>query len=91
MEEAKERYLKASRKLHQTHNDYILLLNEAMNYEHHLRTTLLPGLLQYQQTVQQEAIDCWYPKDVPIIWIYVKDWHVAAPLALKPVTISFNV
>ncbi|EEC09615.1 tyrosine protein kinase, putative, partial [Ixodes scapularis] len=59
VEEAKERYLKASRKLHQTHNDYILLLNEAMNYEHHLRTTLLPGLLQYQQTVQQEAIDCW--------------------------------
>ncbi|KAL3224630.1 hypothetical protein MRX96_026428 [Rhipicephalus microplus] len=45
VEEAKERYVKATRKLHQAHNDYILLLNEAMNYEHHLRTTLLPGLL----------------------------------------------
>ncbi|KAH9368918.1 hypothetical protein HPB48_007088 [Haemaphysalis longicornis] len=43
VEEAKERYVKATRKLHQAHNDYILLLNEAMNYEHHLRTTLLPG------------------------------------------------
>lgn len=59
VEEAKERYVKATRKLHQAHNDYILLLNEAMNYEHHLRTTLLPGLLEYQQTVQQEAVDCW--------------------------------
>ncbi|XP_064471563.1 tyrosine-protein kinase Fer-like isoform X2 [Ornithodoros turicata] len=59
VEEAKDRYIKASRKLHQTHNDYVLLLNEAMNYEKHLRTELLPNLLQYQQTVLQEAIDTW--------------------------------
>lgn len=59
VEEARDRYVKATRKLHQKHNEHILLLNEAMNYERDLRTVLLPGLLQYQQTVLQEAIDTW--------------------------------
>ena len=31
------------RKLHQTHNDYVLLISEAAEFERDMRTILLPG------------------------------------------------
>ena len=53
------RYQKATRKLHATHNEYILMLCEASEFERDLRTILLPGLLEYQQAVQEDMIDKW--------------------------------
>ncbi|XP_045133429.1 tyrosine-protein kinase Fer-like isoform X2 [Portunus trituberculatus] len=59
LDELKERYQKACRKLHQTHNDYVLLLCEAADYERDFRTVLLPGLLEYQERVQEDMVDKW--------------------------------
>jgi len=58
-DEYKDRYLKASRKLHLVHNDYVLLLCEAAEFERDMRTILLPGLLEHQQAVQEDATDRW--------------------------------
>ncbi|KAG0713826.1 Tyrosine-protein kinase Fer [Chionoecetes opilio] len=59
LDELKERYQKACRKLHQVHNDYVLLLCEAADYERDFRTVLLPGLLEYQERVQEDMVDKW--------------------------------
>lgn len=59
LDELKERYQKTCRKLHALHNEYVLLLNEAADYERDYRTVLLPGLLEYQQTVQEDMVAKW--------------------------------
>ncbi|CAL4063696.1 unnamed protein product, partial [Meganyctiphanes norvegica] len=59
LDELKERYQKACKKLHQVHNDYVLLLCEAADYERDFRTVLLPGLLEYQERVQEDMVDKW--------------------------------
>ena len=59
LDDCKERYQKACRKLHSTHNEYVLMLSEASEFERDLRTILLPGLLEYQQAVQEDMIDKW--------------------------------
>ncbi|KFM79159.1 Tyrosine-protein kinase Fps85D, partial [Stegodyphus mimosarum] len=59
VEDAKERYQKVGRKLHNLHNDLILTLCEASEYERHFRTTLLPGLLYYQQIVMEDSAETW--------------------------------
>ncbi|GFS97422.1 tyrosine-protein kinase Fer [Trichonephila clavipes] len=59
LEEAKERYIKITNKLHRLHNDYVILVHEGKEYEKHLRNTLLPSLLEYHQTVLQETVDRW--------------------------------
>ena len=56
LEDCKERYQKSCRKLHATHNEYVLMLSEASEFERDLRTILLPGLLEYQQAVQEDMI-----------------------------------
>lgn len=58
-DEYKDRYVKASRKLHLVHNEYVLLLCEAAEFERDMRTILLPGLLEHQQAVQEDAADRW--------------------------------
>ena len=59
LDDCKERYHKSCRKLHSTHNEYILMLCEASEFERDLRTILLPGLLEYQQAIQEDMIDKW--------------------------------
>ncbi|XP_047738091.1 tyrosine-protein kinase Fer isoform X2 [Hyalella azteca] len=59
LDELKERYQKCCKKLHQLHNEYVLLLNEAADYERDFRTVLLPGLLEYQQTLQEDMVTKW--------------------------------
>lgn len=59
LEEAKDRYVKITNKLHRLHNDYVILVHEGKEYEKHLRNTLLPSLLEYHQTVLQETVDRW--------------------------------
>ena len=41
------------------HNEYVLLLCEAAEFERDMRTILLPGLLEHQQAVQEDAADRW--------------------------------
>jgi len=59
VDEFKDRYLKACKKLHIVHNEYVLLLCEAAEFERDMRTILLPGLLEHQQAVQEDATDKW--------------------------------
>jgi len=59
LEDCRERYQKSCRKLHLTHNEYVLLLCEASEFERDMRTILLPGLLEHQQAVQEDMVDKW--------------------------------
>ncbi|KAG1680480.1 Tyrosine-protein kinase Fer [Nymphon striatum] len=59
LEEFKDKYQRSCRKLHATHNEYIILLCEANEYERHFRKFLLPGLLQYQETVLEDTVNNW--------------------------------
>jgi len=59
VDEFKDRYQKSCKKLHVIHNEYVLLLCEAAEFERDMRTILLPGLLEHQQAVQEDATDKW--------------------------------
>lgn len=59
LDEVRDKYQKACRKLHLTHNEYVLLLCEASEFEKDFRTVLLPGLLEYQQSLQEAFILTW--------------------------------
>jgi len=59
IEEFKDRYLKACKKMHNVHNEYILLLCEAAEFERDMRTILLPGLLEHQQAIHEDSTDRW--------------------------------
>ncbi|XP_065349663.1 tyrosine-protein kinase Fer isoform X2 [Cloeon dipterum] len=54
--EVMDKYQRACRRLHLIHNEYVLLLNEASNYEKDFRTSLLPGLLELQQDQQETTL-----------------------------------
>lgn len=56
LDEVREKYQKACRKLHLTHNEYVLLLGAVTECEHDLRTCYLPSLLHRQQAIHQEFI-----------------------------------
>ncbi|KAI4502795.1 hypothetical protein M0802_001839 [Mischocyttarus mexicanus] len=62
LDEVREKYQKACRKLHLTHNEYVLLLGAVTECEHDLRTCYLPSLLRRQQAIHQEFITSW--KDI---------------------------
>ncbi|XP_065170799.1 tyrosine-protein kinase Fer isoform X1 [Atheta coriaria] len=59
LDEVRDKYQKACRKLHLTHNEYVLLLCEASEFEKDFRTVLLPGLLEHQQSVQENFVAAW--------------------------------
>ncbi|KAJ3640839.1 hypothetical protein Zmor_027376 [Zophobas morio] len=59
LDEVRDKYQKACRKLHLTHNEYVLLLCEAVEFEKDFRTVLLPGLLEHQQSLQEAFILAW--------------------------------
>nr|XP_023012456.1 tyrosine-protein kinase Fer isoform X2 [Leptinotarsa decemlineata] len=59
LDDVRDKYQKACRKLHLTHNEYVLLLCEAVEFEKDFRTVLLPGLLEHQQSLQEAYISTW--------------------------------
>lgn len=54
-----DKYQKACRKLHLSHNEYVLLISEATEIETDFRTILLPGLLEHQQSLQEDFVTIW--------------------------------
>lgn len=54
-----DKYQKACRKLHLAHNEYVLLLSEAAEIEKDIRTILMLGLLEHQQSQQEGFILTW--------------------------------
>lgn len=59
LDDVRDKYQKACRKLHLAHNEYVLLLHEATEVEKDYRTILLPTLLAHQQTDQEQFITIW--------------------------------
>ncbi|XP_033162265.1 tyrosine-protein kinase Fer isoform X5 [Drosophila mauritiana] len=59
LDDVRDKYQKACRKLHLTHNEYVLSITEAIEVEKDFRNVLLPGLLEHQQSVQESFILLW--------------------------------
>uniref|UniRef100_A0A1A9WPB9 Tyrosine-protein kinase n=1 Tax=Glossina brevipalpis TaxID=37001 RepID=A0A1A9WPB9_9MUSC len=59
LDDVRDKYQKACRKLHLTHNEYVLSITEAIEVEKDFRNILLPGLLEHQQSVQESFILLW--------------------------------
>lgn len=59
LDDVRDKYQKACRKLHLAHNEYVLLINEAIEVEKDVRTILLPNLLSNQQQQQENFISTW--------------------------------
>lgn len=59
LDDVRDKYQKACRKLHLTHNEYVLSISEAVEVEKDFRTIILPGLLDHQQMVQENFIQLW--------------------------------
>ncbi|XP_076583428.1 tyrosine-protein kinase Fes/Fps isoform X1 [Chaetodon auriga] len=55
-DKAKERYIKASLKLHEVHNEYVLSVRAAQVYHQHHYSQIQPSLLRALQTLQQEMV-----------------------------------
>ncbi|KAM9366153.1 tyrosine-protein kinase Fes/Fps [Symphorus nematophorus] len=55
-DKAKERYIKASLKLHELHNEYVLSVRAAQVYHQHHFSQIQPALLSALQTLQQEMV-----------------------------------
>lgn len=55
-DKAKERYIKASVKLHELHNEYVLSVQAAQVYHQHHYSQNQPALLSALQTLQEEMV-----------------------------------
>ncbi|XP_027871869.1 tyrosine-protein kinase Fes/Fps isoform X2 [Xiphophorus couchianus] len=55
-EKNRERYIKASLKLHELHNEYVLSVQAAQVYHQHHYSQMQPALLNALQTLQQEMV-----------------------------------
>uniref|UniRef100_A0A7N6ATU8 Tyrosine-protein kinase n=1 Tax=Anabas testudineus TaxID=64144 RepID=A0A7N6ATU8_ANATE len=55
-DKAKERYIKATVKLHELHNEYVLSVQAAQVYHQHHHNKIQPALLSALQTLQQEMV-----------------------------------
>ncbi|CAG9579903.1 unnamed protein product [Danaus chrysippus] len=59
LDETRDKYGKACRRLHRAHNEYVLLLAEATECERALRTSSLPALLDQQRRLGEATASSW--------------------------------
>ncbi|XP_013161656.1 PREDICTED: tyrosine-protein kinase Fps85D isoform X3 [Papilio xuthus] len=59
LDETRDKYSKACRRLHRAHNEYVLLLAEATECERALRTAALPSLLDQQKRQGEATAATW--------------------------------
>ncbi|XP_018904229.2 tyrosine-protein kinase Fer isoform X2 [Bemisia tabaci] len=59
LDDVREKYQRACRRLHLVHNEYVLLVAEAAESEKDFRTVLLPGLLEKEQKMLQNFVATW--------------------------------
>ncbi|XP_041968249.1 tyrosine-protein kinase Fer isoform X3 [Aricia agestis] len=59
LDETRDKYGKACRRLHRAHNEYVLLLAEATECERALRTASLPALLDQQRRQGEATATSW--------------------------------
>lgn len=78
LDDVRDKYQKACRKLHLAHNEYVLLIHEATEVEKDYRTILLPSLLENHQTQQENFITIWWASVINLkkeSWLSSKRWH----------------
>ncbi|KAL1132442.1 hypothetical protein AAG570_010397 [Ranatra chinensis] len=70
LDDVRDKYQRACRRLHLVHNEYVLLLAEAEQMQRDLRSCLLPTLLHQHQATLQAFILNWRSilKEVAIHW-----------------------
>ena len=54
-----DRFKKASLKLYQNHNEYVLALNAATIHQSHYETGIVPNLMNSLQTIKQDLVIEW--------------------------------
>uniref|UniRef100_A0A8D9AW34 Tyrosine-protein kinase Fps85D n=1 Tax=Cacopsylla melanoneura TaxID=428564 RepID=A0A8D9AW34_9HEMI len=59
LEDVRDKYQRACRRVHLVHNEYVLLVIEAGETQKDFSETLLPSLVQYQQTVLESFVTQW--------------------------------
>lgn len=59
LDEVRDKFQKACRRLHATHNEYVLLLAAASEAERDLRSLLLPGLLSRTRSAHEALVTSW--------------------------------
>lgn len=59
LDETRDKYGKACRRLHRAHNEYVLLLAEATECERALRTAALPALHDQQRRQGEATATSW--------------------------------
>jgi len=59
VEDVREKFFRARKRLNISHAEYILAIHEATEYDRDFRTILLPGLLQVEQTWCEKQVGKW--------------------------------
>ncbi|XP_017297789.1 tyrosine-protein kinase Fer-like [Diaphorina citri] len=59
LEDVRDKYQRACRRVHLVHNEYVLLVIEAGETQKDFCETLLPSLVQYQQSVMENFATSW--------------------------------
>uniref|UniRef100_A0A8D8RSL3 non-specific protein-tyrosine kinase n=1 Tax=Cacopsylla melanoneura TaxID=428564 RepID=A0A8D8RSL3_9HEMI len=59
LEDVRDKYQRACRRVHLVHNEYVLLVIEAGETQKDFSETLLPSLVQYQQSVLESFVTQW--------------------------------
>jgi molecular chaperone GrpE (heat shock protein) len=55
-----DKFKKASLKLYQNHNEYVLAISAATIHQNHYETGIVPNLMNTLQTVKQDLVNEWY-------------------------------
>lgn len=59
LDDVREKFQKACKKLHLAHNEYVILIQEAVEIEKDYRTDLLPNLFETNQALQLNILSKW--------------------------------
>ena len=59
-EKAKDKYVRTTMRLHQNHNDYVLALDTANCHQQIYYGSIVPGLLNALQDLQESCVMEWY-------------------------------
>lgn len=63
MDDVREKYQRACRRLHLVHNEYVLLIAEAQESEKDFQTVMMPAFMQHHQQELENIIIDW------LVWI----------------------
>ncbi|XP_024085971.1 tyrosine-protein kinase Fer isoform X2 [Cimex lectularius] len=80
LDEVRDKYQKACRKLHLVHNEYVLLLSEAEQVQRDVKNSLLPALFHQHQNTLNSFVLNWRSilKEISLHWNFASKMFVDA-------------